>query len=293
MKRIRIIGLSLVAVFAMSALVAASASAESLPRYANCEKVAPIAKKYHGEYANSTCGPPKTEKEKAEAGKDEGKYELTPWREGETSKVKTTSTKSVLDFANEKGEIVRKVECAKDKGTGEITGEETDSEVIEYEKCITPEKVGAKTIKVLCGNAINATTGKLENIKTEPLESNLDLLPGGKAGILISPSGNDSAIFNCGVVYFEVRGVAVGEVKPENSCSKTITSTFAVNGKGEEQPEIGFSLKAFVYNETTGKEEEFIHGGLQSTEKQTGETFCVWTETEVAREEKLEKEDGI
>jgi hypothetical protein len=264
MKRIRIIGLSLVAVFAMSAVVAASASAESLPRYANCEKAKKIGKAYTGAYTEKYC-------EKVASPKGTGEYELTPWREGETSKVTSKSAKSTLDFANEKGEIVQKVECAKDKGTGEITGEETDTEVITFEKCILN---GNK--KELCGTA--------GTIKTE-LFSELALLSGGKAGMgLEGSSGGVFAVFNCGPVYFEVRGREVGnELKPENSCSKTITSTFAVNSKGEEESEVGSTLRAFVYNEKTGKEEELNKGGLQSTETQKGETFCVWTETEAER----------
>ena len=278
MKRIRIIGLSLVAVFAMSALVAASASAESLPRYANCEKVAPIAKKYHGEYANKDCEPPKTETEKQAAEKDEGKYELTPWGATETYKVTSTSKKSILD-SYIGGVLKYKVECATDKDTGELSGEEADEEVTTYTKCKGKEEPGGKAVP--CENA-----GK-ETIKAE-IHSELTFKEG-KAFVSIGSKGPVYlAEFKCGTNTLEIGGSAQGEVKPTtvNTCATTITTTFAPTEHN-------------LFAEITNSEGKttLYETGLQSTEVQKGtlstQPLCVWTETEEAREEKLEKEDGI
>lgn len=288
MKRIKIVGLSLVAVFAMSVVVAASASAESLPRYANCVKVAPIAKKYNGEYANKDCAPAKTEAEKKAAEKDEGKYELTPWTEGEKYKVTITSTASTLYTQSTTG-AKEEVKCTKDKGTGEITGEEEDSEVITFEGCTA--KVGSKTEK--CG-----TEGK---ITTYSMTSLLGYA-GGKPGTLIygsgPPLGETVAKFKCGTLNLEIAGVAVGAVTSAvNTCATTITTTYAVNAKHEQElklwgPKGEESGPYELYTEVGAKEVgqnggPEIESALKTTEKQKGtlstKPLCVWTETEAER----------
>ena len=78
MRHLRIIGLALIATFALSAIVAASASAETLPTIYECGKAPKNAqKKYLGKYTNSTCTKEAT-KEQIEIGK-ENKFEIEVW----------------------------------------------------------------------------------------------------------------------------------------------------------------------------------------------------------------------
>ena len=55
MKRIKIVGLCLIALFAFSAVAAASAFAEGRPEYKLCAKVAKVEGKYNGSYSDKGC----------------------------------------------------------------------------------------------------------------------------------------------------------------------------------------------------------------------------------------------
>lgn len=68
MKRIRIVGLCLVAVFALSAVAVSAASAETAPTYKVCAKV-----KETGKFNDKKCSVA------SKGGKKEGDYELSEW----------------------------------------------------------------------------------------------------------------------------------------------------------------------------------------------------------------------
>ena len=94
MKRIRIIiGLCLVAVFAMSAVAVASASAAeiSYPNYKH------YVKKAKGNYTAKTCPP-------SSKVSGTGKYELVKWTEGERSAFTSKSTGGTFTI---EGKVVR------------------------------------------------------------------------------------------------------------------------------------------------------------------------------------------
>src|ERR1700692_567708 len=83
MKHVRMLGLCLVAVFAMSVVVSADAWAEGRPEYKRCAKVAKVEKKYTGHYSDKACGVSATE----------GKYEREEVAAGTeyTSKTKAVT----------------------------------------------------------------------------------------------------------------------------------------------------------------------------------------------------------
>jgi len=85
MKRMRILGLALVAVFALAAVAASGASAA--PEWKECAKTAKVEGKYVAKYTNKTCTTEASEAEKAEGKKN--KYELQPGvGKGKAFKVK-------------------------------------------------------------------------------------------------------------------------------------------------------------------------------------------------------------
>ena len=102
MRRLRVFGLCVVAVFVVSAVVVASAAAVA-PEYGRCEKVAKNAKKeYGGKFGKSSCTVELPESERAK----KGKYE---WYPGVVKKVQTSSGgKGALEQVNGNG-----VGCAK------------------------------------------------------------------------------------------------------------------------------------------------------------------------------------
>jgi hypothetical protein len=116
MVRIRMIGLALVAVFAMGAVAASSASAaKNGPHWWVCEK------QTGGKFENSECS-------KEGASKTWESKELLG---GETRKISFTSGVTKLKTAADL------IECKKDKGTGEIIGgwPGTDKATITFEEC--------------------------------------------------------------------------------------------------------------------------------------------------------------
>src|ERR1700688_198627 len=108
MKRIRIMGLCLVAVFAITAAAAASASAA--PAWYECAKAVKIGKTYTGKYTDKACtttSPTET-----------GKYELQPGI-GKGKGFKGKGGKAILHTVIPgKGDI--KVECASFKDEGKV-----------------------------------------------------------------------------------------------------------------------------------------------------------------------------
>lgn len=151
MRHIRMLGVCLVAVFAISALAAASASAYSAqePTYKNCEKAVPFLGKGSGLYTGKYC------KEGEESATHEGGYELEAWRPGETQTFKVKGAKIVFDAG------AWKVECAKTKGTAETTSNTAGWLRVTFAKCKGKQEPGGTAVK--CTSA--AGKGKLETAK--------------------------------------------------------------------------------------------------------------------------------
>jgi hypothetical protein len=178
MKRFKVLGLCLVAVFALGAVVVSNAAAEP-PEYFTCLKASPTNT---GNYTEKLC--------KALAGTPgTAKYEREAWNKGKkvTFKGKNEGTphnNSVNPFgenmvAGEPGQIEGSLECTKEKVVGAVTGPQGAEWQTEYSSC---EAAGVKC----------KTHGLKEgHIKTEKLSSELVFLDAAKtkAGIEISGHG--------------------------------------------------------------------------------------------------------
>jgi hypothetical protein len=125
MRRIKTIGLCLVAVFAFSAMVASAAQAGEV---GECLKLSKNAeKKYTGKYTDKGCT-----KEATSAQKTEGKvnkYEWSPGVAAKNAKFTAVSKKPHLEGAG------GNVECAESTVTGEYTGPKTALEQARFTGC--------------------------------------------------------------------------------------------------------------------------------------------------------------
>jgi hypothetical protein len=240
MKRMRIVGLCLLAVFAFSAI---AASAQASPEMGSCVKLA----KAKGKYANAGCTELFLKKGKPAS---KGAYEWTPGappsciaqKKGEYTDAACT-TKSVKahkgGFEKEPGPgftaaggtatlktpaFGAPVVCAKSTGTGQITGITTVEEQFTFEGCETSAKK--------CTSA-GETSGK---IQTPVLAGTLSSPKAGEASTAFEsktgPSGLSSE-FNCEGPQIRTFGYVSGEDFPLNVTSTTGSEKFE-NGLGEQ-----------------------------------------------------------
>jgi hypothetical protein len=226
MKRMRILGLALVAVFAFAAVMASGASAVK-PTWKVCAKTEknPETKKYTHQYNDKLCS------EKNEAG--EGKYEL----ENGIGKAKPFKGKGGVAILHNvipgKGDIT--VECQQFKDTGEVVAPSGVVNVkSEFKKCKSlgfPCKTvgpGEKT-EVITTNALAGELGWMDKAHTvagESLTSQAE------------PGSGYLAEFECeGVAKVRVHGAVIGETSPAHAVTKEETATFAVAeyGIGQEK----------------------------------------------------------
>jgi hypothetical protein len=114
MRRIRIVGLCLVAVFAMSALAATAAQAGE---YGKCVKQ---AKPYKGGFNDKNC-------QETNPG-HEGKYEWVP---GISPAVPFTGKTKAAELVGAAGTIA----CKKSEAAGTVEGTKTNHEVVTFEGC--------------------------------------------------------------------------------------------------------------------------------------------------------------
>jgi hypothetical protein len=204
MTRMRILGLALVAVFALVAFAAASASAT--PNWYECAKVT-------GGKLEKGCG--------KEGGK--GGYELKIGV-GKGKAFKGKGEKAILhNVIPGKGDI--KVECASFKDEGKVAA---------------PNKVfGVKTTFSKCkslGAPCKTEGGKKETITTNALAGELGWLnkSGGVAGESLTneaaPGSGYLATFECeGLAKVRVHGAVIGTMgKDVNTFSKESSTTFSV-----------------------------------------------------------------
>jgi hypothetical protein len=190
LKRLRIIGLCLVAIFALSAVGASSAMAEHL-EVGKCKSVAKT-----GKWEDSNCT-------KALA---EGNFE---W-EALKANVPFTSTSGVKKLISGAGTI----ECKKDKNVGELTGTMTDTVQITFEECTTlgglvscsSSGAGSGVIKT------NTLESKLSWLKrAAPMTVGLDLAPKAPA--------TEFTAFTCLTENIRVGGSVIGAITPLNTMS--------------------------------------------------------------------------
>ncbi len=242
MKRMRILGLCLVAVFAMAIVAAASASAA--PTYYECAKTV-------GGKLEKGCS--------KEGGK--GGYALVPGR-GKNKAFKGKGGAATLHTPAVAGEV----KCSTSKDEGFISSSFTGQEKVKviFGKCISLGKncssAGAKKGEI----KTNALEGTLGYISKSPL----------KVGVsLKGEAGADSADFNCEGLVIETKGAVIGEITGDvNAFSKESTDIFTVNGEGFQ------SVKSFEGGSTEVLESEIngsgpFESGEQTTTVNKGESL--------------------
>ena len=210
MKRMRIVGLCLVAVFAFTAIAASSAFAEPSGEFGFC------VKKTGGKYENSGCT-----KEKAGATKFEWEPLTTPV--GLSGKMKE-GTLATLETV--KG---TKITCKKEHNTGEIaTAHEVANVVATFEECETSKipchNEGTSTIKT---NPLSGGTGVEKKGTTPPSNNKM-------AEELHGPGGGALAEFECSGLKVVVTGSVLHPVASGKMLTKT-TEKFSAT-KGEQKP---------------------------------------------------------
>jgi hypothetical protein len=289
MKRIRIVGLCLVAVFALSAMAASGAQAGT---YKWCK----AAKK--GEYTTSTCS---TKSAKAHKGKFEiqevqacapakkGEYtdsactvKSAKAKKGKFEKTSGRKSTSVGGLATLRTPAfgTNNVTCTASSTVGEITGPKTNKERTTF--------TGCKFAGLSCESAgPNSTpSGKPETIVTNLLNTKL-VDHGEKAGgykheePATGEAWNEfssaehqpySSEFNCaGVVFLRTLGTLSGVVSPVNVISNTSKTAFTE--KGGEQA---------LLTEALNEKGEWVPPGGAPSFEETEATTTTEAEIEVA-----------
>ena len=236
MKRIRIVGLCLVAVFAMSAVIAASSASAAFPQFTACAKV---VVKESGQWNNKECTIPSKHVVKAKP--VEGSYELESW---EHLKKKTLSGKNgvstLLSYIPESeaefwkgGTVVGTVTCKNAKSTGEITGEKTTTTTVTFAGC-TSEGKKCTSLQAL---------EKVGDITTNKLETVMGFESGPGSRVITEVRADDGsegvgnqAEFNCQGTEISTNGTLLGvNTGNINKIQKEGTTTFAANAKNGQE----------------------------------------------------------
>jgi len=259
MKRIRIVGLCLVAVFALSALAASSASAAFLLHtYKECAKASKVGKTYVGKFTSKEC----TLASKVETG---GKYELVnPTGKEFTSKSKTSTLYVYIPVGEVEqlngGPIVGKVTCKTSSGKGSFKSEMLSESVITFKTCTSEGKK--------CTSA-GAPVGDIITfpLSTEPVlwEGKYELLTyaaaarkATQAETLAAAAETPSAIFTCegleSITTNDVLGSATLANQVAVKTSHDVLNVNEATGKQEliffESEELG-PFQAFLFAHIT------------------------------------------
>jgi hypothetical protein len=240
MKRMRIVGLCLVAAFAFSAIAAGSASAEPSGEYGTCTA------KAGGQYKNSGCT------EKVGSG---GKFEWTPLAAEDTfTSTMTAGTKATLETVGG-----TKVVCNKEHGTGAIISPTESGKVIaHFEECSSstfPCQNKGGTSGDINTTELGGGTG-VEKLGTKPPTNNK------MAAELHGPGGGALAEFECAGLSVVTTGAVLHPV--ESGKMKTETKEKFTATKGEQKPSNYLGGGEIALMSSTG-------GG---TPEEAGQTFA-------------------
>jgi hypothetical protein len=223
MKRIRIMGLCLIAVFAFSAMVATGAQAGEV---GECVKAPKVGKFYTGNYTDKNCT--------TVSGTKTGKYN---WSPGVTpANAKFTAKTKVATLASAAGTIT----CKASTTVGEWTGVKTNHEVITFTGCVLSVTSGeCHSLEEAEGSGIIKTfedTTLIDNGEKGP--SGGEPAPGevwnSFAPSATSPYAPFATMFKCAPgVVFRSSGSTSGVVTPVNATTAKFTTVFG-EGKGEQ-----------------------------------------------------------
>jgi hypothetical protein len=206
MKRIRIVGLCLIAVFALSAVAASGASAA--PEYFTCVKAVP---KNTGNYTDKECSNPASP-----AGT--GKYERA-------SAVGATDSSKTKTAVLSTPAIGGKVTCKKSTGTSKITSATTDEDEVTFVDCTSEGKP--------CQNA----GGSSGVIKTNPLLTTVVSSTETEFTSLSGRSGYQ-AEFECGGVPIRTKGFTIGHTTSPAAGHANKKSTVTFSGEENLETEV-------------------------------------------------------
>lgn len=213
--RLKMMGLCLVAVFALTAAISASASAAE-PAFYECHKL--TTKPYKGKFTDKKCSVAATPEQEA-AGKV-NKYEL---QEGIGTKGKAFKGKggaATLHTPAVGGEVT----CKSFKDEGHVATPTTENKVIsEFKTCTS------------LGKKCTSPAAKAGTIKTKNLAGELGYISkaGKTVGVeLQAETGSILAEFNCEGLEIVTTGSVIGTLEPVNVFTKTEVNQFTVNGEG-------------------------------------------------------------
>jgi hypothetical protein len=202
MKRMRIMGLCLVAVFSL-ALVAVSSASATEPAFFECKSVG----KGKGTFSKG-----------CKVMKAGGGFEPTEGI-GKGKVFKGKGGSATLHTPAVKGEIT----CSSFKDEGKITGVKNISKIFStFSGCST------------LGKKCHSAGQKAGTIKTMALKGELGYInkANKEVGVDLTAEGADLADFECEGITVKVNGSVIGHYTPVNSFSKTSVNTFVVNGEG-------------------------------------------------------------
>jgi hypothetical protein len=253
-KRIRTLGLCLVAVFAIGAVAAASASAAASPTFKACVKAAKVGKSYVGKFTSKEC----TAASKVGTG---GKYELAEVESGTPFTSKSKATTLTVE-----GKVVK---CKKDKGTGQILAPEAEFLQITFEGCAVNgnKKEPCTTTGHAAGTiATNELIGAPKWVNASETQT----------GLVVFGLEYVFAEFDCGKGPIKLNSALVGVA---TNTSKGITVAFKVSGgkqeqrayweEGEEFTGFGEGLPLYLYTEP-GEKEATVEGADEQGPKGVG-----------------------
>jgi len=230
MKRIKVMGLLLVAVFALSAVMVSSASA-GLPEYKTCHKAVP---KNTGNFSDKLCSTPVG---------GTGGYEIGAWNEGKKTTFTGKGSKPVNRTINPFTEKVEgEVECKKEAVAGKVIGPKETENKSTWTTC--------KASGLPCQSAL-AAPGEIKGDNLEGVLVYLDAAKT-KVGVKIQPKAPSSELakYECGgIVNITATGAVIGEHSGDTTFTKGNTNTFG--------PGAGLHQK-YYYQEEQGTDATFL-----------------------------------
>jgi hypothetical protein len=248
MKRIRIVGLCLIAAFAFSAIAVASASAAG-PEFYECAKV-------KGGKFEKGCG-----KEGGKGGFERKAVKLP-------SKYTGTNGTSVLTVFVPGIGIVGDTKCTKAKDAGAIISPTQTETTVTFEKC---ESSGKK-----CTSVGEKTKG---DIKTNTLLGTLVATEESKTGVgvtITAKSTENSAEFECEGLKIKTKGAVTGEdTGNTEKAAKTSKNVFEVNAGGEPTIKTEGSEFTLLTTINTGTEENTVPSGESTVASLKGKEIGV------------------